>query len=292
MIEEADSDSTPSVKGVQRPTMDLAAFVCPHCSAHTQQQWHKVFTAAHDVGAVPQAPDEEHFRNVIRDIQDPDQRNYFKEYTDKLLSHLPAFEKSKQGQYVYQHVVNLHLSQCYICDGTAVWLRDRMVWPSQAFEVKPNGDLPDHIKADFVEAAAIASVSPRGAAALLRLAIERLCIHLGKEGSIDAMIGQLVTEGLNVRVKQALDVVRVTGNDAVHPGTITFGDDPSTVSTLFKMVNLIAEKMISEPKHVDEAFASLPPEKRKWIEDRDKGALRKQAQWAAPVPSRPDEVKG
>src|SRR5690606_4895108 len=115
----------------------------------------------------------------------------------------------------------------------------------------------------------IATLSPRGAAALLRLAIERLCIHLGKKGTIDAMIGQLVTDGLNVRVKQALDVVRVTGNDAVHPGTISFGDDPSTVTTLFKMVNLIAEKMISEPKHVEEAFASLPPEKLKWIEDRD-----------------------
>ena len=262
--------------------MDLAAFVCPHCKAHTQQQWLKIYCAKQDVGVVPHAPDKARLADILKDVRDPDQKENLREYIEKILSHMPEYERSSQGHYVYNHIVNMHLSQCYVCNGTAVWLRDRMIWPNQTFDVQPNPDLPDHIRADFVEASAIAVASPRGAAALLRLAIERLCIYLGKEGTIDAMIAQLVTDGLNVRVKQALDVIRVTGNDAVHPGTISFGDDPATVSTLFKMVNLIAEKTISEPKHVEEAFASLPEEKRKWIEDRDRGALRKQAQLAAP----------
>lgn len=282
MTDQIDTGSAPTTRLVQQPSMDLAAFICPHCNAHTQQRWYKVYGEAQKAGDVPHTPDPDHFRQVLLNIADREQRASLEAYTKKLLGHVPEYERSNQGHYVYSQVVNLHLSQCYICDGSAIWLRDRMVWPMQTFDVQPNADLPDHIKADFAEATAIATLSPRGAAALLRLAIERLCIHLGKKGTIDAMIGQLVTDGLNVRVKQALDVVRVTGNDAVHPGTISFGDDPSTVTTLFKMVNLIAEKMISEPKHVEEAFASLPPEKLKWIEDRDKGALRKQQLLATP----------
>lgn len=292
MTDEIDTGSAPAARLVQQPSMDLAAFICPHCNAHTQQRWYKVYGEAHNVGDVPHTPDPDNFRRVILDIADREQRASLEAYFNKLLGHVPEYERSNQGHYVYSHVVNLHLSQCYICDGSAIWLRDRIVWPMQKFDVQPNADLPDHIKADFAEAAAIATVSPRGAAALLRLAIERLCIHLGKQGTIDAMIGQLVTDGLNVRVKQALDVVRVTGNDAVHPGTISFGDDPATVTTLFKMVNLIAEKTISEPKHVEEAFASLPPEKLKWIEDRDKGALRKQQQLAAPTTANDEKSDG
>lgn len=277
---------------MQQPSMDLAAFICPHCNAYTQQRWYKLYGEAQNVGDVPHTPDPDRFRRALSDIADREQRASLEAYTNKLLGHVPKYERSQQGHYVYNHVVNLHLSQCYICHGSAIWLRDRMVWPTQTFDVQPNADLPDHIKADFIEASAIAPVSPRGAAALLRLAIERLCIHLGKQGTIDAMIGQLVTDGLNVRVKQALDVVRVTGNDAVHPGTISFGDDPATVATLFKMVNLIAEKTISEPKHVEEAFASLPPEKLKWIEDRDKGALRKQQQLTAPTTENDEKSDG
>ncbi|HMR31858.1 MAG TPA: hypothetical protein PKA13_10710 [Geminicoccaceae bacterium] len=38
---------------------------------------------------------------------------------------------------------------------------------------------------------------------------------------------------------------------------------------MFRLVNLIAEKMISERKHVLEMFEGLPEDKRKAIEKRD-----------------------
>ena len=51
---------------------------------------------------------------------------------------------------------------------------------------------------------------------------------------------------------------------------IDLRDDMDTALKLFGLVNLIAEQMISAPKHVDALYESLPEEKRKGIEDRDK----------------------
>lgn len=87
------------------------------------------------------------------------------------------------------------------------------------------------------------------------------------------MIAELVADGLNVRVKQALDIVRVIGNESVHPGQIDVRDTPEMAERLFTLVNLICEKMISEPKHIEEMYAKLPPEKVAAIETRDKKAL-------------------
>jgi len=54
----------------------------------------------------------------------------------------------------------------------------------------------------------------------------------------------------------ALNVVRVTGNNAVHPGQIKLRDDRKTAETLFGLVNLICEKMITEPEHVTTVYES------------------------------------
>jgi len=123
---------------------------------------------------------------------------------------------------------------------------------------------------DYEEASTILDLSPRGAAALLRQAIQRLCVHLGEKGdNINADIAALVEKGLDVRVQQALDVVRVIGNNAVHPGQIDLRDDRATAEKLFGLVNLIAENRISQPKHVAEMFGALPEGARKAIERRD-----------------------
>jgi hypothetical protein len=71
-------------------------------------------------------------------------------------------------------------------------------------------------------------------------------------------------------VQQSLDIVRVVGNEAVHPGTMDLKDDTAIATRLFELVNAIADQMISHPKAVDEMYSKLPPEKRKAIEARDK----------------------
>ena len=71
-------------------------------------------------------------------------------------------------------------------------------------------------------------------------------------------------------VQKALDIVRVIGNEAVHPGSIDMKDDRETALNLFQLVNSIAEQMISNPQKIRSIYDKLPEEKRIGIENRDK----------------------
>ena len=90
-----------------------------------------------------------------------------------------------------------------------------------------------------------------------------------KGKNLDHDIGTLVKNGLDRRIQKALDVVRVIGNQAVHPGQIDLRDDKATASKLFELVNLIVEATITSPKHVQEMFEALPKGALKAIEKRD-----------------------
>jgi hypothetical protein len=145
-----------------------------------------------------------------------------------------------------------------------------MLFPFTGGGPMPNPDLPNDIISDYDEARSIASLSPRGAAAILRLVIQKLVIHLGERGdNLNEDIGTLVKKGLDSRVQKSLDIVRVIGGEAVHPGQLDLKDDIETVSSLFGLINLIAERMITEPKHVDELYKGLPETKKEQIRRRD-----------------------
>jgi hypothetical protein len=131
--------------------------------------------------------------------------------------------------------------------------------------------VPDDVKADFLEANEIIDKSPRGAAALLRLCIQKLMPHIGEKGNnINDDIASLVRKGLDSRIQKALDVVRVVGNNAVHPGQIDLKDDKATAAKLFGLVNVIVESQITQVKHIEEMFETVVPETAKaQIEKRD-----------------------
>jgi hypothetical protein len=181
----------------------------------------------------------------------------------------PLLEQRRQDSSHKVHDVSI--SSCFNCDELCVWVYDQLIWPRRPGGPQPNLDLPLDVRRDYEEASTILDASPRGAAALLRLAIQKLCKELGEKGrKPDDDIASLVRKGLDPRVQKALDVVRVVGNNAVHPGEIDLRDDRPTAEALFGLVNLICEKMITQPKHVDELYAKLPEQNRKAIEERDK----------------------
>jgi len=132
--------------------------------------------------------------------------------------------------------------------------------------------MPEDVKADYEEARSIFAQSPRGAGALLRLAIQKLVIALGESGDeLNESIGKLAKKGLRTSIQKALDVVRVVGNNAVHPGVLDVKDNPEMALSLFKLTNLIVEDMITKPKEVSQLYEALPKGAKDAIAKRDKG---------------------
>jgi hypothetical protein len=175
------------------------------------------------------------------------------------------------GQQNHEQSIHpLRGGTCQHCGKTSIWISDKMYYPDNGNAPHPNPEMPESVVKLYNEAAAIQSKSPRGAAALLRLSIQVLCKELGESGqNINSDIGNLVKKGLPDIVQQSLDIVRVTGNDAVHPGQIDT-DNPETVQQLFDLLNIIVEYMIALPKRVSGIYKSLPADKVKGITDRDK----------------------
>lgn len=164
------------------------------------------------------------------------------------------------------------IAQCKLCSNFSLWVFENMVYPLSGNVEMVNPDLPDNIKDDYNEAKNIVNISPRGAAALLRLAIQKLCIHLGEKGkNINDDIASLVKKGLPQAMQQALDSVRVIGNNAVHPGTIDLNDKIEIAHALFGFVNVICEVLISQPNKIKEFYEkNIPVGAKNGIEKRDK----------------------
>lgn len=175
---------------------------------------------------------------------------------------LAGFSGSPDGNAV-------RTSTCRHCGKSQIWHFSELIYPVRGLAPPPNPEMPSTVLAAYEEAAKISGQSPRAAAALLRLAIQQLCAHLEAPGkTINDDIAFLVKKGLPELVQQSLDVVRVVGNNAVHPGVID-ADNPETVARLFELVNVIVEYMIALPKRVSGLYLALPESARQGIDKRD-----------------------
>lgn len=167
-------------------------------------------------------------------------------------------------------VCDWRITKCEHCKKYMIWFEDQIIYPDKITVDTPNDDLDQDIKDDYIEASQIFNKSPRGAAALLRLALQKLLKQLGESGeNINDDIIKLITKGLNPTIQKGLDFVRVTGNNAVHPGQIDLNDNKEIAEKLFKVINFIAEKMITEPKDVEKLFDELPEDEKEKIEVRN-----------------------
>lgn len=253
------------------PSVKETAFNCPHCGALTTQFWYLLKAEYKSKGGLPFIIDAEAAKDEFLEIQDLEQREKMTAWFRQLATGRPLLKSSNDTSYSLEYLYNVHVSRCYNCNEIAVWIFDRLIYPQKGEAPLANPDLPQEILQDYNEASSILDLSPRGAAALIRLCIQKLCKHLGQAGNnVNEDIKALVSAGLDVRVQQALDAVRVIGNNAVHPGHMDLSDDRATAQSLFRLLNLIAEKMISEPKHVNEVYANLPPSALAAIQARDK----------------------
>lgn len=221
------------------PADNLAAFNCPHCNAYCQQDWFS----------------------------------------------LDATLATSTERIAFQ---NARLSQCLVCKEYAIWYRFttkvlgpyptglipqrtyQIIYPKSTLAPKAADDMPEDVKNIYNEARNIINDSSKGAAALLRLALQKLMPHLGEKGeNINDDIGELVKKGLNPVIQEALDSLRVIGNNAVHPGQINLDEKPETANKLFTLINSIIELKITREKVIKDVYQELPESAKKAIEQRD-----------------------
>lgn len=253
------------------PALDKKSFSCPRCGAHADQTWFS--TRAVELNDVPSVWDVSLVNQRLEsldEIADRDERNkvrvYLEEIRDRLSKEFLYLERTKSDPYSYG-IVYMHISQCHSCKKLSVWLHDKLAYPEVVTGIKPNTDLPETIQADFNEALAIYNRSPRGAAALMRLCVEKLCSHVGAQGeSLHEKIEYLHNNGLDEKSYKALHIVKVIGNESVHPGTLDLRDDPRMAENLFQLVNVMADALISHGKKLENMWQDLPDNKRKEID--------------------------
>lgn len=213
------------------PEFELDAFNCPHCHAYAQMVWNTLIMV-------------------------------------------------KQARH---NTTPYDIAICTKCGENSVWLKmvtahqpaiittGEMIQPDIVTSPSATLDMPDNVKADYNEAASVLNKSPRAAAALLRLGLQKLCVHLGQPGkNINKDIRALSAEGaLSASIIKVLDTVRLTGNDAVHPGEMLDEDIDHVANRMFGLLNFIVNKAITEPKELEALYQMTPKTKRQFAEEAD-----------------------
>ena len=172
--------------------------------------------------------------------------------------------------------VNLGIAECSECSKISVWMNKKIIYPIVSFAPKPDSNMPDNVKEMYKEASLVSIHSPRSAAILLRVATERLTVHLGESNpkdNLDTRIGNLQKKNtLDPRAIKSFDILRVTANEGAHDGllNLTGVEGAKAVDNLFFAINYIVEKTISEPERLDQMYGKLPQGKLDGIKNRDK----------------------
>lgn len=217
------------------PKLDKKAFNCPHCGAFAKQRWYSLI---------------------------------LKEFNTAV------FFRNNNGPSSHSEDIiflddNFRASKCDHCEKLALWNNQKMVYPRSITVENPNPDMPEVAKGLYIESAQILQDSPRASAALLRLALQEILNEVvkgGEKNNINKNIGILSKE-VDKTTQKALDLIRINGNNAVHPGEIQIKEE--TTEYMYKLLNIIVQKLISDKKQIDDLFEKLPKNIKESIERRE-----------------------
>ena len=161
-------------------------------------------------------------------------------------------------------------SKCARCNKWSIWIEESLVYPVQIIVEDPNDDMPDEVKKLYRESAQVLSISPRAAAALLRLGLQILLGAVGGDGkNINDDIKKIVALGVELETQRALDILRVFGNSGAHPGEIKLDEDPGLVHKMYGLMNYVTDRLITWNNQINELFEGLPEGIKNQIESRD-----------------------
>ena len=81
--------------------------------------------------------------------------------------------RTRMSELLISNELTIHRCQC--CGKKILWIDDTYIYPDIVSE-EANPDMPNSVKQLYNEAALISNKSPRAACALLRLAVDKLCL--------------------------------------------------------------------------------------------------------------------
>ena len=226
----------------KQPQLGETAFNCPHCSAYAHQRWLRPY--------VERLPLSEVFVQACSE----------------------GIVVGTDAAALNQVVGGIVFSECQHCHRIGTWVHTGLRWPLASSAPEPHEEMPADIVPDYLEAASILQFSPRGAAALLRLCVQSLFKSLGGPGDLNKTIATYSARGLSPQLIDAMDILRVVGNNAVHPGEMDLKDDQQTAGQLFELLNEVVDELIARPARTARLYAKLPAGARTAIEERNSKA--------------------
>jgi Domain of unknown function (DUF4145) len=255
------------------PAIDQLAFNCPHCNALARQFWFSVHADPLKSDEKPVVATAETVKTVTfsnGNLEEAERDRKLK-WAEQMASGRPFLEVHRE--FRNRDVQNVSISYCFNCNEMCLWVYDQLVWPGRAGGSEPKPLAPPNVRREYEEANQTLEASPRGAAALLRLAIEKLCKELGvTDESVKDDIAFFVREDVDARVQKVLDAARIIESNAVRPDQIGPEDERATAEILGGLVNLICEKMIMEPRHLQAVYSKLRDGAQTAMEQRAQGS--------------------
>ena len=241
------------------PQFKSEKFQCPHCKTMSQQEGFDSTLISSICNKIINNSFFEYRTRVP---------SAYQEIIRKFIDYLSPINQRSLFEHIPEKFA---IATCASCLDFTVWVDYQLIYPTEIGIDPPNADMEQNIQDLYLEAASIVKHSSKGATALLRLALQLLLKQLGKPGkNINNDIKELVSEGLSPKIQQALDLLRVVGNNAVHPGQIDLNDDNEIAIKLFHILNFIANEMITKPKELEFLYSSIiPDDTKQHIKDRD-----------------------
>lgn len=207
----------------------------------------------------------------------------------KLISHRWRFSEGPTGQIPRDSTSNSNgkipfsysikgvvKTFCNSCNEPTYWLKflndqETLIFPHQYDYPDAHDDLPDEIKVIYDQAGKTMSISVGASAALSRVCLEQLLIHLGYEkGSVNDKIGEVIKDNMvSSQTAKMLDTIRHFGNTGAHTGTINLNESEGIAQYILTSINTVVDELITKPKQVDSFFNLLPEKVRESIKNRD-----------------------
>lgn len=208
-------------------------FTCPHCDVTAKQKWYS--------------------NNYAKSRTGIDEKGRY-------INASPFLHECSNDE-----IAKWAFCECEHCKTISVWHSSSMIYPEHCPVDEPNADMPLNVRKRYIEASKVIALSPVSAAALLRLALQILLQEVLQEessGEIYKDIQVLKERPIDSSLVKAFDIIRISGNESVHPGTLDLNESIDDALYLFDLLNMICDQFFTQPRKMQEMYEKMPESKR------------------------------